>query len=175
MIDVLCFFFFFNDTATTEIYTLSLHDALPICLLMSFILHHGWNSSDFPSTYVQLTCHLSNICEVRATPVIYLLFFQSCVGGQMRWQGYFWNALCISNWNHADESTEKRKVGHLNPWKKLEHKEKRCVELLNRQNIYLILIVHHALYVSIPEILLHVCLYINSSDFSIRLPAFQNV
>src|SRR5688572_32256053 len=27
-------FFFFNDTATTEIYTLSLHDALPIC---------GWN------------------------------------------------------------------------------------------------------------------------------------
>src|SRR2546430_11338183 len=25
-----CLFFFFNDTATTEIYTLSLHDALPI-------------------------------------------------------------------------------------------------------------------------------------------------
>src|SRR3712207_9433507 len=28
----LCIIFFFNDTATTEIYTLSLHDALPICL-----------------------------------------------------------------------------------------------------------------------------------------------
>src|SRR3712207_9003085 len=28
----LIFFFFFNDTATTEIYTLSLHDALPILL-----------------------------------------------------------------------------------------------------------------------------------------------
>src|SRR2546422_7484056 len=27
---VCSFFFFFNDTATTEIYTLSLHDALPI-------------------------------------------------------------------------------------------------------------------------------------------------
>src|ERR1022692_1045982 len=27
----LVYFFFFNDTATTEIYTLSLHDALPIC------------------------------------------------------------------------------------------------------------------------------------------------
>src|SRR5256885_3657781 len=26
------FFFFFNDTATTEIYTLSLHDALPILM-----------------------------------------------------------------------------------------------------------------------------------------------
>src|SRR3712207_9102295 len=29
-------FFFFNDTATTEIYTLSLHDALPI----SVVAHH---------------------------------------------------------------------------------------------------------------------------------------
>src|SRR2546427_8837500 len=28
-------FFFFNDTATTEIYTLSLHDALPISTLMA--------------------------------------------------------------------------------------------------------------------------------------------
>src|ERR1043166_10228097 len=27
----MCFSFFVNDTATTEIYTLSLHDALPIC------------------------------------------------------------------------------------------------------------------------------------------------
>src|SRR2546426_6089426 len=31
------FFFFFNDTATTEIYTLSLHDALPIYLMDSRI------------------------------------------------------------------------------------------------------------------------------------------
>src|SRR5260370_41111118 len=30
-----CFFFFFNDTATTEIYTLSLHDALPISRIIS--------------------------------------------------------------------------------------------------------------------------------------------
>src|SRR5256885_15565786 len=30
-------FFFFNDTATTEIYTLSLHDALPIYLIDSFL------------------------------------------------------------------------------------------------------------------------------------------
>src|SRR3712207_7748951 len=29
--------FFFNDTATTEIYTLSLHDALPICAR-----HRAW-------------------------------------------------------------------------------------------------------------------------------------
>src|SRR5688572_32864772 len=33
LIHGVCIFaiFFFNDTATTEIYTLSLHDALPIC------------------------------------------------------------------------------------------------------------------------------------------------
>src|SRR5256885_7008442 len=35
------FFFFFNDTATTEIYTLSLHDALPI----SSRAHYRGNSS----------------------------------------------------------------------------------------------------------------------------------
>src|SRR6266496_5084344 len=29
-LDAFCIVFFFNDTATTEIYTLSLHDALPI-------------------------------------------------------------------------------------------------------------------------------------------------
>src|SRR3712207_9177764 len=30
MCNITCLCFFFNDTATTEIYTLSLHDALPI-------------------------------------------------------------------------------------------------------------------------------------------------
>src|SRR3712207_8391357 len=33
-------FFFFNDTATTEIYTLSLHDALPICVAADIFDHH---------------------------------------------------------------------------------------------------------------------------------------
>src|SRR5438034_5336949 len=38
--------FFFNDTPTTEIYTLSLHDALPICIGLSVVrelvaLHGG--------------------------------------------------------------------------------------------------------------------------------------
>src|SRR3989440_5470987 len=32
LLTLFSFFFFFNDTATTEIYTLSLHDALPILL-----------------------------------------------------------------------------------------------------------------------------------------------
>src|SRR3712207_6966274 len=37
--------FFFNDTATTEIYTLSLHDALPICpqdgVVEPHVFHHA--------------------------------------------------------------------------------------------------------------------------------------
>src|SRR2546422_3027439 len=37
----LFFFFFFNDTATTEIYTLSLHDALPIYRLPLHGQLHG--------------------------------------------------------------------------------------------------------------------------------------
>src|SRR2546422_10629583 len=43
-------FFFFNDTATTEIYTLSLHDALPISLVVTrlifdWLLERGWLKS----------------------------------------------------------------------------------------------------------------------------------
>src|SRR2546427_6080277 len=37
-------FFFFNDTATTEIYTLSLHDALPICRLSTSVWKTEWKS-----------------------------------------------------------------------------------------------------------------------------------
>src|SRR6266516_8143165 len=37
-------FFFFNDTATTEIYTLSLHDALPISLT-------AWGRADSPGRF----------------------------------------------------------------------------------------------------------------------------
>src|SRR2546428_2146987 len=42
-------FFFFNDTATTEIYTLSLHDALPISV--KWILSTpGWRTSASPAS-----------------------------------------------------------------------------------------------------------------------------
>src|SRR5256885_4299742 len=40
-------FFFFNDTATTEIYTLSLHDALPISNLASTYRNQGrWKEAE---------------------------------------------------------------------------------------------------------------------------------
>src|ERR1035438_4932371 len=41
------FFFFFNDTATTEIYTLSLHDALPIWVKVLVVRAVGWLSVSF--------------------------------------------------------------------------------------------------------------------------------
>src|SRR2546427_2306862 len=40
--------FFFNDTATTEIYTLSLHDALPICTRLLEILKAEMGFPDHP-------------------------------------------------------------------------------------------------------------------------------
>src|SRR2546427_10741782 len=42
LLPLFLFFFFFNDTATTEIYTLSLHDALPICFADA-----GWADNDW--------------------------------------------------------------------------------------------------------------------------------
>src|ERR1043165_10264620 len=42
---ILYFFFFFNDTATTEIYTLSLHDALPICIRVFAAWKSRWAKS----------------------------------------------------------------------------------------------------------------------------------
>src|SRR2546427_7607825 len=42
MVPILFPFFFFNDTATTEIYTLSLHDALPISPVK---MRHGLSTS----------------------------------------------------------------------------------------------------------------------------------
>src|SRR5260370_254246 len=40
-------FFFFNDTATTEIYTLSLHDALPISSLIGHLIYGGATAFTF--------------------------------------------------------------------------------------------------------------------------------
>src|SRR4029077_3677341 len=52
----LCIFFFLNDTATTEIYTLSLHDALPI----------SWPSQFVIMTYMGSTPYMSSLCVARS-------------------------------------------------------------------------------------------------------------
>src|SRR3712207_7479416 len=52
--------FFFNDTATTEIYTLSLHDALPIYASHSptFL---GYRILDYEGSGAWLTCHRHHV------------------------------------------------------------------------------------------------------------------
>src|SRR2546422_10821965 len=51
------FFFFFNDTATTEIYTLSLHDALPISI--GFGRPPSLRRREFPA-YPRAICIISS-------------------------------------------------------------------------------------------------------------------
>src|SRR5256885_16919983 len=64
-------FFFFNDTATTEIYTLSLHDALPIswssvarCSLGCAISYRGYDS--FSGATVSVRCYVAPRLSPRA-------------------------------------------------------------------------------------------------------------
>src|SRR2546430_11654423 len=60
-------FFFFNDTATTEIYTLSLHDALPICTRLQrrrFTRGESWklrSASAIPSRFWRSEEHTSEL------------------------------------------------------------------------------------------------------------------
>src|SRR5260370_15763947 len=66
-------FFFFNDTATTEIYTLSLHDALPICHGSDKTLQVGYANHFYRSAhkFEQICRHrlrrqiCSNLCALR--------------------------------------------------------------------------------------------------------------
>src|SRR5690554_7146208 len=56
--ELFSYFFFFNDTATTEIYTLSLHDALPIS--------RNWES--MVSTFCQAGGIIIRTARKRSTP-----------------------------------------------------------------------------------------------------------
>src|SRR3712207_8899310 len=55
-------FFFFNDTATTEIYTLSLHDALPIFMPME----SGCSPGNPPSAIKVIS---TGICAISASSI----------------------------------------------------------------------------------------------------------
>src|SRR5258708_25262752 len=56
-LSLISFLFFFNDTATTEIYTLSLHDALPI---LTISLAPSIHSNSTSARTLLSTCHLAN-------------------------------------------------------------------------------------------------------------------
>src|SRR2546421_8608662 len=66
-----CFFFFFNDTATTEIYTLSLHDALQISYAV-FCLKKKKHTSQLQSRS-DLVCLLLLEKRNNATVIIILV------------------------------------------------------------------------------------------------------
>src|SRR3989442_7684416 len=55
------FFFFFNDTATTEIYTLSLHDALPI--YVGSAIHHQGRSGAYRGDRVRQARTIQGVVE----------------------------------------------------------------------------------------------------------------
>src|ERR1019366_8621613 len=63
---VFLFFFFFNDTATTEIYTLSLHNALPIWIGSASIsqsataIFENWNLYSCASSKLRATSRRAN-------------------------------------------------------------------------------------------------------------------
>src|SRR2546422_275437 len=61
-------FFFFNDTATTEIYTLSLHDALPIYSIT--IRNNGSLPAQLISRHWIITDGRNQVQEVRGLGVI---------------------------------------------------------------------------------------------------------
>src|SRR5260221_5475560 len=52
------FFFFFNDTATTEIYTLSLHDALPIWVAKETGVATQMGNQGHSGDFIRQTCEL---------------------------------------------------------------------------------------------------------------------
>src|SRR5258707_4182418 len=56
-------FFFFNDTATTEIYTLSLHDALPISEHLKATQEMARNNADFAEQLKVSHEQMANIAE----------------------------------------------------------------------------------------------------------------
>src|SRR2546422_8113160 len=97
----LFFLFFFNDTATTEIYTLSLHDALPI-----------WASS--------ATCVTAIIFFVQTTAG----FWEPGTGGRMR----RWAAARLRSEEHTSELQSRL---HLVCRLLLEKKKKATIHRAN--------------------------------------------
>src|SRR5688572_13857563 len=84
-----CFFvFFFNDTATTEIYTLSLHDALPIYLINQIIKDKPDDfmviSGDDPITLQMIAAGAEGLISVvaNAYPAEYSKMVRLCLQGK---------------------------------------------------------------------------------------------
>src|SRR3712207_8083822 len=67
-------FFFFNDTATTEIYTLSLHDALPI-FVVGYAYDDRWHSMSTWNFFKRRLVRLHPMVVFGATLGLFLFYF----------------------------------------------------------------------------------------------------
>src|SRR2546430_11454464 len=101
-------FFFFNDTATTEIYTLSLHDALPI-------------SPNLPPTSTQLPVFKYQL--IVFWPATYVLFVTLVVTGQ--------NTISRSEEHTSELQSQSNLVCRL----LLEKKKKKKLRIINQTSI----------------------------------------
>src|SRR3712207_7470696 len=63
--------FFFNDTATTEIYTLSLHDALPILRVSNSTEHTIEPANDFEIVDTQENVYRPVPIDTKVNPFVY--------------------------------------------------------------------------------------------------------
>src|SRR3712207_9307592 len=112
MLVCLYYFFFFNDTATTEIYTLSLHDALPIWVISLNFPFFGsvkicdlpfsalWNCSGctgfphrFPRFFGYFPC-ARRVCR-SCLPLLALWNCSGCTGFPHRFPRFFGYFPCV--------------------------------------------------------------------------------
>src|SRR3712207_9359858 len=75
-------FFFFNDTATTEIYTLSLHDALPVFFIVvgfafkvSAVPFHFWAPDTYEGAPSPVAAFLSTASKIGGFVRLFVLLF----------------------------------------------------------------------------------------------------
>src|SRR3712207_9407128 len=88
--------FFFNDTATTEIYALSLHDALPICYLPRHLGHEGGPPPGVVRFYFFVLLFMGSMVGLAMSQDLILLFV-------------FWDLTAIASYYLI--RSEERRVG----------------------------------------------------------------
>ena len=92
--------FFFNDTATTEIYTLSLHDALPIYCMENIFC----NSAFLQFCKLQLSrqiCQTEPFCSIKAEPVTCILITLHIYLCKMSYTCWFKAKILVWSYNVA--------------------------------------------------------------------------
>src|SRR3712207_5377621 len=89
-------FFFFNDTATTEIYTLSLHDALPVFFVVvgfafkvSAVPFHFWAPDTYEGAPPPVAAFLSTASKIGGFVGLLILMFRAFPGVADTWRPLF--------------------------------------------------------------------------------------